>query len=423
MNEFYSCRNAFKNDKEVFMSRKKILIVYPGSIFPIVMACQIRVLNMIRSLSQKHSVYFISQIAEKSQAKYRSALLKYCKNVKLILASNKESMFKRGIYKLLFYLCAIFKRHNSYYFYANLRKFRNAVIQFINSNNLDVIQVEYWFVSGFLNEVNRNLYLSLDTHDVLYEKSKLAIDLSSNIFLKMWKLYFWRWEKQKEIETWDKYDSLIAISKVDRCKIRKVLPHKNILVIPMGVDTSFFQPRLELRDKNTIIFYGAMSGGSNVDAMLYLWNNILPLIQDELKIKLIIVGSNPPKQIRELAENDWVEVTGYVQDVREYIGRGSVMVLPLRLGAGFRSRVCEVMAMEVPVVGTHNALDSIECTHKKNAIVSDNPVELAEWTVKILQDDRLREKLGTNGRKLIVEKFSKEATYEKLSAFYSQLKV
>ena len=402
-------------------SKKKILIVYPGSIFPITMASQVRILNMIKRLSQKHSVYFISQIEERSQIKYQDELLKYCEEVKLIMAPNKESTIKRVIYKLVFYLFVIFKRYNSYYFYANLIKFRNAVSQFIYLNNFDIIQVEYWFASGFLGEINKRPYLVLDTHDVLYQQSKMTIDVLPNNFIKKWKLYLWKWEQQKEIETYDKYDSLISISRQDECEFRKLLPRKNILVIPVGVDISFFCPKPELRGKNTIIFYGAMGGKPNIDALLYLWNNILPLIQKELKIKLIIIGSNPPNRIRKLAENKWVEVTGYVQDVRKQIARGSIMILPLRLGSGFRSRVCEVMAMEVPVVGTHNALDSIECTHGENAIVSDDPKELAKWTIEILKNDTLRQRIGRNGRKLVIEKFSLEATYDKLSEFYSEV--
>lgn len=401
--------------------KKKILIVYSNSLFPTVMGSQVRVLSLIKELSRKHSIYFISQIEEKNQLKYQDRLSKYCKDVKLILSPNKESLVKGAIYKLIFYLFVIFKRYNSYYFYASLRKFRNAVIQFINSNNFDIIQVEYWFASGFLGGINRKPYLVLDTHDLLYEKSKLMIDSLPNNFVKKWKLYLWKWERQKETEICHKYHLLIAISTTDGCKFRNLLPHKNILVIPMGIDASFFRSMPTLREKNTIILYGAMGGKANIDAVLYLWNDILPIIRAQIGIKLIIIGSNPSEKVKKLAKNDWVEVTGYVEDVRKYIARGSVMILPLRLGGGFRSRVCEAMGMEIPVVGTHNALDSIECTHKENAIVSDDPKELAKWTIKILQHDQLREKIGKNGRKLIMRKFSQEVIYNELSEFYSRL--
>ena len=62
--------------------------------------------------------------------------------------------------------------------------------------------------------------------------------------------------------------------------------------------------------------------------------------------------------------------------------------------------------MGVPVVGTHNALDSIEMMHKKQGFISDSDDEMASYLVTILSDILLREKMSNECRKFVLEKYS-----------------
>jgi len=63
-------------------------------------------------------------------------------------------------------------------------------------------------------------------------------------------------------------------------------------------------------------------------------------------IKFYIVGRNPSEKVLQLAKNDRrVVVTGTVNDVRPYIERSDIFVVPLRIGGGTRLKILEAMAM------------------------------------------------------------------------------
>ena len=53
------------------------------------------------------------------------------------------------------------------------------------------------------------------------------------------------------------------------------------------------------------------------------------------------------------------------------------MILPMSIAGGFRTRVVEVMAMGVPVIGTHNALDCLEMENGIHGFITDNDSEMA----------------------------------------------
>jgi len=66
-----------------------------------------------------------------------------------------------------------------------------------------------------------------------------------------------------------------------------------------------------------------------------------------------LVGKEPTRKMKTYARNDpKLIVTGFVPDVRPYIAKASVCLVPLRIGGGSRLKILEAMAMRKPVVST-----------------------------------------------------------------------
>src|SRR5205807_2428662 len=123
-------------------------------------------------------------------------------------------------------------------------------------------------------------------------------------------------------------------------------------VIPNGVDMEHFQPDAE-RQPPSLVFSGKMSYHANVTAVLYFVREILPRVRAvEPHVRLRIVGSNPPPEIRRLATDPLITVTGYVPDVQEAVRGAAVAVCPVTVKVGIQNKVLEAMAMGLPVVST-----------------------------------------------------------------------
>ena len=170
------------------------------------------------------------------------------------------------------------------------------------------------------------------------------------------------------------------------------------------------------------MFYGNFNSKQNTKAFFRLYNNIYPLVKNKIpEVQLLVLGANPPKDIIKLNNNNNIKVTGFVSDIREFISSANIFILPLELGAGFRTRVIEVMAMGIPVIGTHNAIDSIELVYGIHGFITENDVEIANYAIELLTDSELRNKISEECIKFVKKKYTIGATYKKLSIYYSDL--
>jgi glycosyltransferase involved in cell wall biosynthesis len=139
----------------------------------------------------------------------------------------------------------------------------------------------------------------------------------------------------------------------------------------------------------------------NNDGILYFLDEIFPLIQRKIpEAKVYIVGNLPTKKLLKRA-SDRVVITGYVQDVRRYVSRASVYVVPLRMGGGTRLKVVEAMAMKKPIVTTSIGCEGIRVANGESALIADEPRLFAEEVVELLRNASLRRRLVQNGYELM----------------------
>ena len=143
-------------------------------------------------------------------------------------------------------------------------------------------------------------------------------------------------------------------------------------------------------ERRGLMFVAGFGHPPNEDAARWLVTEVLPRVWSRLpELCVSLVGSNPTQVVRELAANR-VEVTGYVTDAelaRRYRA-ARVAVVPLRYGAGVKSKSVEAMQQGVPLVMTTigaQGLDGVDAV----ASVADDPLALADAIVALVQDDAL----------------------------------
>jgi glycosyltransferase involved in cell wall biosynthesis len=137
-------------------------------------------------------------------------------------------------------------------------------------------------------------------------------------------------------------------------------------------------------------------------------------------IQLTIIGRNPPESIERL-ENENLKVTGFVDDVRQWIQRADLMVVPIRIGGGTRIKILEGMAQGIPVISTRVGAEGIQAAHKESIFFADTSQEMIEGIIKLLKDPDLRKKIADGGRKLVEKKYDWNVSGQKLLAAYSSI--
>lgn len=408
------------------MSRKKILVIDSGSLFPLIMASQDRVFKMVKRLAQDHKVDIASIITDLNQLNLsKENLLKQINTFYPVISLNyNKKRFRRKIIGLKWLFNYLFFGTSSRHFYWGHKRIIKQLEHIVTRNRYDIVQLEGWYSGRILSRVSTNTYKVIDTHDVLYEKKEKEYKdiFGDNLpFLKKRELLKY---KEAEIAVTKSADMVISLSEYDRNIFRALAPKLEHILIPTGQDIYFYKNySLGIEDKlPTILFYGFLGSRQNIDAFFRLYNKIFPLVIKLIpEVRLLVLGGNPSKEIIRLNERSNIEVTGFVEDVRPFIARSSIKILPMDLAGGFRSRVVEVMAMGVPVLGTHNALDSIGFSNGIEGIIEDDDRLLAESAVKLLTNSSSLKSMSRATQVFAEKKYNIEATYGKLSKYYSAL--
>jgi glycosyltransferase involved in cell wall biosynthesis len=116
-----------------------------------------------------------------------------------------------------------------------------------------------------------------------------------------------------------------------------------------------------------------------------------------------------------------VVITGYVEDVRPYVWRSSVYVVPLRMGGGTRLKVMEAMAMKKPIVSTNIGCEGIDVKNGESVLIADRPEEFAASVVELLSNSALRGRLIEKSCELARSKYEWNVIGEQVERFIRKL--
>jgi len=212
-------------------------------------------------------------------------------------------------------------------------------------------------------------------------------------------------------------DHVLTVSENDRAFFLQHVPEDRVTVIPTGVDTEYFEPSPQAEEGNSLVFTGTMDWMPNEDGVTYFAEKILPaILQYESEAVFWVVGRRPPRRILSLA-SEHIKVTGAVEDIRPYLAKASVCVVPLRSGSGTRIKIFEAMAMGKAVVSTTLGAEGLPVTHGENIILADDPAEFAREVVKLLRDSRRRASIGKSARQLVEENYG----WPSVAAYFDQI--
>jgi polysaccharide biosynthesis protein PslH len=132
---------------------------------------------------------------------------------------------------------------------------------------------------------------------------------------------------------------------------RSFSPNCEIDCMENGVDFDFFNASevsapASLNGRPYVAFVGAMDYYPNADAVCWFAANVFPELRRRRRhLEFLIVGRDPGKAVRRLAEQPGITVTGSVPDVRPYLVGAISVVAPLRVARGIQNKVLEALAM------------------------------------------------------------------------------
>lgn len=348
---------------------------------------RIRNFHILKHLATTHEVTLIYPSFTSDDMEQAEILNKFCCSVKTVKMSKTM-----GKIKCCLSLFGSQPLTNAYFYSQSLQ-------DLIDGESCDAIVVDCSSMAQYVMAANKPRII--DFVDVDSDKwrnyAERTMFPKSMIYQREY-----RQLQRLEAQLVKEFDASIVISEEETIHLPK---SDRLFVVRNGIDLDYFSPR-GTPNSNTIIFTGAMNYFPNIDGVLFFHEEILPRIQEEIpSVKLIIGGMEPDQKIQQL-ESAHVVVTGFVPDMRDYLEKASVCVVPLRIAKGIQNKVLEAMAMGIPVVSTSGANKGINAVHNRDLIVADDANTFADAVVRMLRHENLRNTIASNARRFVEAQFS-----------------
>jgi GT2 family glycosyltransferase len=291
-----------------------------------------------------------------------------------------------------------------------VREFGNPELEWlmhrqIYLHNIDVLQLEYTVLAQYSADFHR-LACVLFEHDVYFQSIGRGLPGTPGVIRKSKAAFEYLRALRFELSNVTKFDRIQICSPENRDYLLSFLPElRNKLDDNRaGIATSRYEFQPDGREPETMLFLGSFRHLPNQEALDWFTRQVLPLVLKRSPgARLVIVGAEPPARhsLPNLPAN--IELRGFVDDVREPLGRYAVFVCPILSGSGMRVKLLEAFSAGIPVVSTRLGAEGLSATDGEICSLADAPAEFADKIEELFTDTRKAHMLAVTARERVVK--------------------
>lgn len=266
--------------------------------------------------------------------------------------------------------------------------------------------------------------LLLMEHNVEYIFWKRIFENEKNIFKK---IFFWVQSKKVfiyEKNIVDIMDRCLTVSSNDEKYIQKLNSNVKTFTIPVAIDIQKFNLSKDIQViPHSCIILGNFGWLPNMNGCLWFLKYVWPIIKkDFTDSKLFVVGKNPSNEMIKFQKNDGsVSIVGYVEDVKPWIGKAEIFIVPIFEGGGIRIKILEAMAVGKPIISTSIGAEGIAIENMRNIIIADNVDEFVKSIRLLFQNKKFQKDLSRNAKLTIKKIYSADVIGQNLNRLISNL--
>ena len=338
------------------MNKKKILFLTSRLPYPPIGGDRLKNFWLLKILSKYFHVHLVS-IADQE---IPNEFLNWAKDLGITyeIFRKKKWEFYKTAFNFVFNKLPI---QVNYYYFSDIQRYIDSIY-----NNFDLTFTTLIRTAQYVIDKNKPKILDMaDSIALNYKRSK------ENTKSIKWKILH-HLEANRLLE----YEK-ICISKFDKTLFfnEEEKEFFNGLQktpwIPHGVNEELLKyEKKNQAYKNCVVFFGKMDYQPNIDAVLWFSENVLPLLNKN--IRFCVVGAYPTSAVRELEKKyDNVAITGYVEDPYEILKSSICVVAPMQTGGGIQNKILESMALGTVNIVSSKAAKPIKAKDKEHFLVVD----------------------------------------------------
>ena len=234
-----------------------------------------------------------------------------------------------------------------------------------------------------------------------------------------------------------KINAFIAVSNAVKEDLERILGKKlrgrPIYVIPNAIDTQFWVPPEEGReywkerlgfDGRVVVTTSRLTKKKRVHVLPDIAREVLKESGED--IKFVLIGDGPLRDVIERKTRRYGVERNFIlvgkkprEEVRKYLWASDIYLSPTIYEA-FGIAVLEAQAVELPVVANNHGGVKEIVVDGVTGFLSNSDDELIQNLIRLLNDEKLRVKMGKEGRKRISTEFSWDRVIKKILNAYKE---
>jgi glycosyltransferase involved in cell wall biosynthesis len=393
----------------------RILAILLSPPFPATAGHRIRNGSLLRALKlEGHAVTMVAFASPEEIAVPARELAGLCSEFHLVPCPESSSLDR---------LRAVFGRKP----YGAVRlatpAMQSLVREHLAKNEYDVMLCDDVYMAGNIPENNR-LPVVLNKHDITCRIMRQFAVGERNPLKRLYALLEAAKIQRLEAALCASAQAVAVCSARDAELLRELSPAAKLFVVPNVMDIDKYAPATQ-GDRHSVLFVGAMDWLPNQDGVEFLVHDIFPLVRRLVPTaQVVLAGRNPsPAMLQRYAEFPDVKFTGTVVDLRPFIARATVCVVPLRIGSGTRLKILEAAAMAKPIVSTTLGAEGLDLRNGEEIILEDSPHAFAKGIAMLLTDPSRAAAIGSAARRAVEQLYSIPALCQQLRLLLDSLEI
>lgn len=209
-----------------------------------------------------------------------------------------------------------------------------------------------------------------------------------------------KWATWQAAQLYPQARAIVVVSDHDRQQLARSSPSAHIVAIPLGVDTQYYHPDVNIPEQQELVMTGTMDYPPNVEAALWFARHVWSSIHhDHPELRWTIVGRRPVAALQSLAQHDpSITVTGDVPDIRPFLHRAAIVVAPILHASGAKNKILEALACGKAMVTSSAAIEGSPIRRNQHVLVADSAVEWIAAIRRLLANEQERRLFGSVAR-------------------------
>jgi glycosyltransferase involved in cell wall biosynthesis len=287
------------------------------------------------------------------------------------------------------------------------------------SKKYDVVQIEFIDYIDLVYIVPQGIKKVFVHHELRF--ARLETFLAANKReVTAYEDYVLRHVKSTEINMLNQYDAIFTLSENDKQKLQNESVVSPVYVSQFPLLDDSFKELPEAINVNKLVCIGGDSHYPNIDAVVCYRQEIEKKVWEHHQLKLHVVGKWSQQNKKS---NKWSSIVfeGFVDDIATYC-KDSIMLVPVRIGSGLRTKILIAFAQGVPVITTSAGCEGIQVRDKQHLLIADTPEAYVKAITFIKNCPQEVKQMLQNAQQLVKEMYSPQTACQLRDSYYHEIR-